>query len=213
MEIITKKLESADQTIANDGTCNRHMEDKENYTIYRAQDYMKDNNTENSIPGRTLWELAERSKKRKNLILFGLPESTKKLSWEKEADDMKAVQSLIKEELKLSVEHQTASRIGIQSPRPLILCIVNDQARSDILQKTKYLHHSKDPIRKKIYIRPDMTKLQRMENNKLVSSMMALNREEVKLGTNVQWMIKRGRVVKRSPVTTFNQRRSSSYSD
>ena len=191
IEKITKRLESVDQAIAYYG--NTHMEDKQ-YIVSRTQDQMKEGKADNRTTSRTFSEVAERRKKRKNLILFGVPESTKKFSWEKESDDMNKVQSIIKEELNLSVNIQTASRVGEKSPRPLILCIPDDRIRSQILLKAKFLCHGVDPMRKKIFIRPDMTKLQRIENNNLVSSMMTLNKREAKKGTDVQWMIKRGLV-------------------
>ena len=145
-------------------------------------------------------ETMERQRRRKYLIISGLPEYTGTCNQlesavERRSHDIKGLKTLAAEVGIDDLEPEEVVRIGrINSSRPRLLrfkCGTAD-VKFDLLKKSKNLRHN--PTFGRVFINPDMTRFQREVNKKL--------REELKsrreAGEKV--IIHRGRVIREADV-------------
>ena len=137
-------------------------------------------------------EKDEQSKRKCNLAVVNMPESTATESVERVKDDSDLFSEIVKEELKLNVKVEKAIRVGKRNenkPRILIATLKDEDTKWEILKASKALRNSENDVAKNIYINKDMTQKEREKNRAL--------REEVKKrrsqGENVK--IVKGRCV------------------
>ena len=144
----------------------------------------------------------EIDKRKMNLIVFGLPESepNDNGSWgitEKVKKDIEAMETIIKDELNVAISPRTgiidARRLGTKTQnghRPLKIEFRDLGTKRDVLNKAKTLRNSDNPIAKKLYINPDLTKEQKEADKKLRQEMWRQREEE-----NRNVIIRRGQIV------------------
>ena len=137
---------------------------------------------------RGLTELEDIENRKFNLMVFNLPETGSS------AGDIESFKELIKSEFNLSVKLQGVTRLGKNSddsPRMLRVTLEAVSEKKLILARAKDLRTSKHEIYARVFIRPDLTKIQ-LEVSK---NLRALLKEKRAASPNKNWMIKRNAVV------------------
>jgi len=114
-------------------------------------------------------ENKERSKKEKNIIVFGLRESTKGTIAEKKEDDAKEINQILEVLALQDVEVDGVFRLNArdkEKPKPLVMVLKNKETRNRFLQAAKKLKNSND--HKTVFLSPDLTESQRLKYKELV---------------------------------------------
>ena len=119
-------------------------------------------------------EMAEREKKKENVIIFNLqePDSTITKGFERKKKDQESLSNLletIKVDLDLDTDIKYSVRLGElvqdqEKPRPLLVSFRRTESRDLVLNSAKEL---KDSNLKQISIVPDLTKRQQQDDKKL----------------------------------------------
>ena len=140
-------------------------------------------------------EAMERQRRRKCLIVSGLPEHTQGSAVERRAHDIESLKSLAAEAGVDNLEPEEVVRIGrITSSRPRLLRFkcktVNE--KFTLLKKSMNLRHNSTFSR--VFINPDMTRFQRETNKKLRKEL----RSRREAGEKV--LIHRGRITREADV-------------
>ncbi|KAI8501333.1 hypothetical protein Bbelb_206040 [Branchiostoma belcheri] len=138
-------------------------------------------------------EYIEREKRRKNLVVFNVPEDVKDDATDSKLSDKELFKDIVKKEFNLIPKVQAAYRLGRKTsvkPRPLLIRMDNDDtsSRALILRRAKDLRNSSRWSR--VYIVPDMTPNEREADRKL--------RQELKSRREAgeeNLVIRRGRIV------------------
>lgn len=138
----------------------------------------------------TIEEASQRHIRRKNLIVAGLPEYTDGSPKERSERDMTAIKAIATELGTMDLQPSGATRIGrINPPRPRLLRFKCStfESKISVLKRSKNLRHS--PNFKTVFIKPDLTKLQREADTAL--------RDELKRRreSGERVIIRRGRIV------------------
>ena len=111
----------------------------------------------------------ERSKKEKNIIVFGLKESTKGTISEKKSDDMEEI-NRIRQVLALQNENIEGNfRLNAKDtskPKPLVIVLKDKETRNKFLQAAKKLKASDE--HRDVFLGPDLTEAQRLQYKELV---------------------------------------------
>ncbi len=126
------------------------------------------------------------------------------------AEDVSFIMKLMREHLKVKVEIQTdqegramvrrlGSKNASKSRSLMITFRPEDIAR--ILKNAKKLAEASNEEIRKIVIKPDQTPFQREEEKKLVKEKNDKNEESKSKNETADWIIQRGRVVRRSQTT------------
>lgn len=120
-----------------------------------------------------LQEQDEINRKRKNLVLYNVPESTRQRGEERQDEDMGKCIDLIENSLQFekdSIQVTKVMRLGYQREgkiRPMLIKLGCEEEKFEILRRAKYLKDETDPMKKKIGIAPDLTKKQREHDYQL----------------------------------------------
>lgn len=116
------------------------------------------------VANATISELNERKKRRKNVIIYGIPESDKNILAEKKAEDEQKIKEVLQFIEKSDVKPVYTRRLKSKDqskPGPIIVELSNDSERNPLLLAAKKLRSSERY--EKIYISPDLTEAQRKE--------------------------------------------------
>ncbi|MPC77788.1 hypothetical protein E2C01_072255 [Portunus trituberculatus] len=138
-------------------------------------------------------EIQEKEKK-KNIIVFNVPESKKKETRERVADDVKKCEEVFPEALEVrDAKIERIYRIGKgnnDKARPIIVELNEAEAKWKLVKRAKNLKNASHARIKQVIIAPDLTRKEREENDKL--------REELKLRRQAggKWIIRKGKVIK-----------------
>lgn len=126
-------------------------------------------------------ELNEREKRKKNVIIYGVPESTKEVLTEKRAEDELKVSEIFSFIEKSDVKPVYSRRLRSKDsskPGPILVELTDVSVRNPVLLAAKKLRGSED--HKLVYISPDLTEAERQldyklrqERNKLNASLTA----------------------------------------
>ena len=119
----------------------------------------------------SLHESADRERRKRNVIVFNLAEST--TAQADQADTTQFIQ-LCKDELNMDIVVENAYRLGkpqSDKVRPLVVRLSDEELRRRLLRKAKELHQSDNKAVNKVFIRPDLTKVQQAENKKLYAEL------------------------------------------
>ena len=123
-------------------------------------------------------EYLDRDRRKSNLVIYGLPESTLASSTERQQQDTKKFCDLVKHEFKISnLDINKSYRLGKYNEnnvRPLLVIILDNQARSYLLRNAKSLRCSN--TYQNVYISPDLTPKER-ETNKLLRHELRTRKE------------------------------------
>lgn len=148
-------------------------------------------------------EMEDKKARQNNLILFGVPESTKLTGTEREDDDTKMCKNIFEERLMCESSIEKTIRIGnpnnnndgnnnqrkSDKPRLLLVRLADKQQKYEILKNARKLASDNSEMFRRIYIGPDQTVAEREENRKLREELRR-RREEGQTG----WYIKQGRL-------------------
>jgi hypothetical protein len=126
-------------------------------------------------------ELNEREKRKKNVIIYGVPESTQQVLTEKRAEDEQKISDILKFIEKSDVKPVYTRRLKSKDsskPGPILVEFADASLRNPVLLAAKKLRTSED--HKLVYISPDLTEAERQldyklrqERNKLNASLTA----------------------------------------
>ena len=136
-------------------------------------------------------EYFDKEKRRKNVVVYNLPESTCQTNSDRMKEDLDSFCRLVREELHLIVSATKCYRVGKRldtRPRLLIVTMESEDLKWDVLRQAPQLRHSRYSPR--IFINPDLPVRQRAEARRL--------REELaqrKAGGERNIKIQRGRIV------------------
>ncbi len=163
--------------------------------------------TEKEIMAKSISELEEREKRKSNLMFFGVEEIESDDADTRKTHDIMRVKE-VSEELGEDVNVEKVVRLGKKSEdkvRPIKVTLTTPEMKRKVLTKAKNLRESKNEKSKKIFIKPDLTEIQRAEEQDLLKEVKKKNAEA--LGEKDQgkeqekkpgpYMIKGGKVVKR----------------
>jgi hypothetical protein len=134
------------------------------------------------VANATINELNEREKRKKNVMIYGVAESTKVNLTEKKAEDEKKVQEVLqfigKADVKPAYLRRLKSR-DASKPGPIIVELTDVSLRNPILLAAKKLRSSSEHAT--VYISPDLTEAERKQDYDLRKERNRLNSE---LGEN-----------------------------
>ena len=136
-------------------------------------------------------------KKRKlNLILHRIPESTSEDVLERKAHDTDQVKTIFQTYLKVDVQTDTVVRIGKKDPqktRLLKVDVPSDKLKKQVLHNSSKLRDISNPNWiKKVFITPDLTPKQQEENKVLREKLAELNKSAPR-----SYHIKNGQIVRK----------------
>jgi hypothetical protein len=111
-----------------------------------------------------MMEMMEREKKRENIIIRGIQAST-------EIKERREVEKVFEELIpEVGIKYEIMGRIGRLEQlvaRPLRVHIQDSEHRRRLLNRGKQLKTAEDEVLKKIYLAPDLTRMQQEEDKKL----------------------------------------------
>lgn len=180
----------------------KEMSDMKTGEIDKKQigELINDKISENADSG--LSEMSERNNRKSNLIVFNLPESTAEDVGSRRTHDSTHFSAICASELGIEVDiaPRQVTRLGKpqdgnDKPRPLRVCLKSEESQKDILANAKKLARSTVESSKKIFIKRDMTPLEREEDAKLRSLRDKKNKESQEKGEEITWIIRRNKVV------------------
>ena len=175
--IITKRCDAMEDEIHHLKLRVTDLEDKELNDEVANKDFIKQE-------CRDLFQTqAEREKRKNNIMIFGLAESGSPNLESRIQDDKINVQNILSEELgiknviidkviRLTPRTDGPAQISDQTnetkPRPLKVILSSDKYKGEILKKAKILKNPNKP-EYKVTIAPDLCKVDKEENDKLVN--------------------------------------------
>ena len=144
----------------------------------------------NNVKAASMNEAEQRDKKRKNVVLYGVPESTSPTTSERIAHDKEELTKVlniigasepIKQDGALrmyrsgkKVSSQDEAEAGSDSPgpgpRPLVVELKSEEQREELLSKSRVLREDDDRMK------PDLTKMQRDKDKALRTEVDDLNK-------------------------------------
>ena len=140
-------------------------------------------------------EIEDRERRKCNLVMFGLKEGEEGTD---QVSDKSRAEKLCRD-LGEIVEVKKSYRLGEKNPngpRPLKETLLDETTRNKVLKKAKELRNLGED-NKKIFLKKDLTPLEREEDKKLREERDSKRDENQKKGvTETTWVIRRGRVIK-----------------
>jgi hypothetical protein len=127
-------------------------------------------NKEN-IVSDSIGELRERERRKTNILVYNVPESTSTDVEERKEHDRAELETLIKElDLKKEITLSKPVRLSkskhpdhVNKPRPLRVSVASEEQRRTILQALKNMEEGRKCKLKQIFMKRDMTPLERKE--------------------------------------------------
>ncbi len=145
----------------------------------------------------TVEESREREARKCNIILFGVPESKSNDVEIRKIHDTEKFKEVCIDGLEMEVEVSSVHRLRSKnevSPRPLKVKVLNEQTKWKILKNAKKLAKAKDHLRE-IYVKRDMTVLEREKDLELRTELRKKREESLKNLDGGVWIIRKERVV------------------
>ncbi len=217
MDDLTQRISTIEQKV-NNGNIDKDTEElgklleaklKEQQELIKEHQAATQNKTkQNETPvADAMKELEDRDRRKNNLIFHNLAESTEATSQGRKLDDANKIKQLCKDHLKIDVAIQSdksgqplAFRLGKKDDnksRSVKVILAKGDAQK-VLSSAKDLSLSIDPDVKKIIVKPDLTQMQREEENKLVKEKNDKNKEAKSKNEPENWIIHRWKVVRRN---------------
>ncbi len=151
-------------------------------------------------------ELEDRERRKNNIVVHNIAESTATEAEARKSYDEGLVKELFKEHLKVDVklkldnnQRPMIRRLGKKTEgksRSLKVTLLDDDVPK-VLKNAKNLSFSSDENIKKIVVKPDLTPMQREEEQKLVKEKNEKNKEALTKNEPADWIIQRWKVVRR----------------
>jgi len=145
-------------------------------------------------------EMEEIRKRRTNVIIHGLVESTESGSEARQQQDENELQNLLHEIKCDDVSVTDMVRLGKKNdsgdgkPRPIKLIVASEDQKDKILRSSKNLRSKKDKGYDRVFIHQDLTPTQRANRQKLVQEL----KERRSKGEENLWIVKGKIVVRRT---------------
>ena len=139
-------------------------------------------------------EEKEKSRRRLNLILHHIPESTATEGITRKHDDIKQVSSILDKYIGTSPSIQKAFRLGNKgdTPRLLKITLPTEHDKAYILRNSFKLRNDENPDDvKKIFVTPDLTPKEQEDNKKLRAELKEKNKD------GNFFRIKSGKIIRR----------------
>ena len=127
-----------------------------------------------------LSEEKEKDKRKLNLILHNIPESTNSISDVRKQDDTDTAAAIFNQHLGIPTSVTNATRLGKKGPKPKILRVTvsSERDKAIILRNCmKVRSITEADYLKNFFITPDMTPMEREQNKALCSRLREMNRE------------------------------------
>ena len=150
----------------------------------------------NSIAKEGLREQHDRESRKHNIIVFRVPESVSDNRDEVQNHDVSFLNSMA-ENIQAPINVRKTFRLGKKEghDRPLKVELESEKEVINTLRAAKKLNQSSNPTMKNIYIKKDMTPLEREEQRKLVKMRDRLQQEADNKNLRATWIIRAGKVV------------------
>ena len=163
----------------------KHLEEKIEAVVDRVVDKKID---------QAVYEKIEKEKRKNNIIIVNLKESTKKSEEGREKDDTKSVKTLLSKMVKIKDGDlkEAPVRLGDKGSKPRVLKVVlkNETLKREVLKKAPSLNVDV-PFEKRVYINQDYTKRQRENHKKLREELkQRLKNGETNLGIRGEEIVK-----------------------
>ena len=180
----------------------------DNEKTYAKATALGKNDIEQIVEQRTrekMREVEDKARRQRNIIIFRLDEPDEETQEEKDMEDKVSVERLLREvnvqnaeptsifRLKGNAQHKDRSR-------PLKVCFKSQVIRDDVLKAISVARKRNQQDNSKLYtklsIRKDLTKAERLEDEKLFKEMKSKQAESKNLGdVNAKWVRRGGKVV------------------
>ena len=147
-------------------------------------------------------EEKEKEKRKLNIIIHNLPESTVEEAQARKQDDLKNINSLLTKYVDVSASVSNAVRLGkrTETPRLLKVTLSSKEQKSAILRnRLKLRNKANPPSILKVFITSDLTPLEQQKQRQLRSQLTDMNKSGNK------YFIKNGRITLRQQVPPPNQ--------
>ena len=139
-------------------------------------------------------EEIEKESKKKNIVMFNLPESTEDLASNRYQEDMERCGKIFTRELEIQdLTVEKTIRLGKKKDngnRPLLIKLGSETDRNTVLSKAKKLRYSEEFVR--VYLAKDMTEMEREKDKKLRQELIEKRRQK----EDGWYVIRRGKVMK-----------------
>ena len=139
-------------------------------------------------------EEIEKESKKKNIVMFNLPESTKEVALNRYQEDMDRCGKIFTRELEIQdLTVEKIIRLGKKKDngnRPLLIKLGSETDRNTVLSKAKKLRYSEEFVR--VYLAKDMTEMEREKDKKLRQELIEKRRKK----EDGWYVIRRGKVMK-----------------
>lgn len=145
-----------------------------------------------------LRELQERQERSKNLVIYGIPESTSDNRENRKTHDQAMFQSICQEGLEIEVDVVDTIRLGEKKAgmaRPLRVKLPEENDARRILRQAKNLARSEEEVLRKTFVRKDMTPTERREDYLLRTELKKKRAESTDKEDGKHWIIRRGNIV------------------
>jgi hypothetical protein len=147
-------------------------------------------------------ELRERVERKCNIIVFGFPESEAEDAGARRTHDSAQFVSLCMSELgvEVDVSQDQVSRLGKKpengnKPRPMRVRLETEGDRKQVLTNAKKLSKSENDSFHRVFIKKDMTPMEREEDVRLRALRDKKRKESQEKGEDTVWVIRRNKVV------------------
>lgn len=175
---------------------------------YASVASMKKDDIEQLVEQRTkekIREVEDKARRQRNIIIFRLDEPTDETQEEKDLEDKLSIDRLIREIKVQNAEPTNIFRLKGNAQhkdraRPLKVCFRTQAIRDDVLkafsEARKSLQQNDDRLCAKLSIRKDLTRAERLDDEKLFREMKAKQEESKNSGDqHAKWVRRSGKVV------------------
>ena len=148
-------------------------------------------------------ELEDRLRRKKNLIVFRLPEDQNKTTDQNKAEDIKSVDKIL-EETGVKTKPKDIRRLGKAKTdgkdRPLRIIFESEKERDEtmfgIINISKEKKERDDRLCSSLSVRRDLTKVEREEENNLFAELKRRKEESQASGDDkAKWVMRRGKIM------------------
>lgn len=145
-------------------------------------------------------ELRDREARKDNLVIFNIPESQNDDAEDRKLHDISTVIELFDYELDIQTTATNPVRLGKKQqnaryPRPLRVTVEDEQMKWKVLKASKNLKDPRKEENKLIYIKRDMTRMERGIEEDLRKQLAEKRKEAEDRGVQCSWMIRRGKLI------------------
>ena len=135
-------------------------------------------------------------------MVYGVPESQSKDRDNRKTHDKVHFQTICQEGLDMDVDVSDTVRLGEKKEgrnRPLCVKLSDEAEMRRVLRQAKNLARAEDELLKEIFIRKDMTPMERKEDYELRKRLKTIREESSQNGDGIRWIIRRGDIVNATP--------------